>query len=91
VVRVIKRGFKVGVGVGGQPLLFDEIDNFSQADRRDGDLTSGCGGIVDELSSRNGQPAIIEKLPKGGVRVCDGGDRLKLFNEAVEQSRQRGT
>lgn len=31
VVRVIKGGFKVRVGVGGQPVLFDEIDDFSQS------------------------------------------------------------
>gem|GEM_PF-2598178 len=54
VARVIKRGFKLRVGVGGQPVLFDEIDDFSQADRRDGDLTSGCGSIVYEVSGRNG-------------------------------------
>lgn len=67
-------GFQVGVGVSRQPVLFDEIDDFGQADGRDDHPHARCGGLVDEVAGGNGQVCIIEKIPKGGMRIGDAGD-----------------
>ncbi len=60
VVRVVKERFQIHIGSGRrQTILFDEVDDFSQADRGNDDLTPGCGGPIDEVAGRDGQMRII--------------------------------
>jgi hypothetical protein len=40
--------------------------------------------LVDEVAGSNGQVCIIDKIPKGGMRIADAGDHLEVFAESAE-------
>jgi hypothetical protein len=64
------------VCVRGNPFLFDQVNDFRQADGGDGNLVSSRRSLIDEIARRNGQSRIIVEVPERGVSIRDAGDHL---------------
>jgi len=69
-----RAAFRSAQAFAGQSVLFDEVDDFRQADGRDDHPTSGCGGLIDEVSGCDGQTRVIEEIPEGSMRIRDACD-----------------